>query len=395
MKDPSPDRRPDVPAKPRRIAVWLIAAAVLSATALDVLQGRRGEPSYFLAPRAPVVEDAPRENPLAVDIRESLAASGFPGESPIPLPLQVGPAETAVLVPSDLYAAGLPAFETELAARGILIDTREEIRTDAFSGKRWRVHRGETEISYLLFLWPAEKKPELPVVPAKKAPSPRPGRVALVVDDMGHDLSALDVLIGLEERLTVAVLPHSLYAVQTAEIARKNGIEIMLHLPLEPLNNHETGDGAEGIIRSDMSRMTIRSMMEDYLARVPHIRGVNNHMGSRGTADAALMRLVLEPLKERNLFFLDSMTSPQSIAAATAREMGIPAATRSVFLDDGGDPLSVRDRLNELFRQARANGVAVGICHPYPHTLEVLKERFRGLRELGLEAVFISDIVSR
>ena len=322
MKNPSPDRRPDVPAKPRRIAVWLIAAAALSAAALDVLQGRRGEPSYFFS-RAPVVEDAPRE-------------------SPISLP-QDDPAEKPEKKPEE----------------------------------------------------PAEKKPESPVVAVKKAPAPRPGRVALVVDDMGHDLSALDVLIGLEERLTVAVLPDSRYAVQTAEIARKNGIEIILHLPLEPLNNQESGDGAEGIIRSDMSRLTIRSMMEDYLARVPHIRGVNNHMGSRGTADAALMRLVLEPLKERNLFFLDSMTSPQSIAAATAREMGIPAATRSVFLDDGGDPLSVRDRLNELFRQARANGVAVGICHPYPHTLEVLKERFRGLGELGLEAVFISDIVSR
>ncbi|MDW7760228.1 MAG: divergent polysaccharide deacetylase family protein [Acidobacteriota bacterium] len=314
MKNPSPDRRPDVPAKPRRIAVWLIAAAALSAAALDVLQGRRGEPSYFFS-RAPVVEEAPRESPISLP-------QDVPAEKP-------------------------------------------------------------------------EKKPESPVVAVKKAPAPRPGRVALVVDDMGHDLSALDVLIGLEERLTVAVLPDSRYAVQTAEIARKNGIEIILHLPLEPLNNQESGDGTEGIIRSDMSRMTIRRMMEDYLTRVPHIRGVNNHMGSRGTADNALMRLVLEPLKERNLFFLDSMTSPRSIAAATAREMGIPAATRSVFLDDGGDPLSVRDRLNELFRQARTHGIAVGICHPYPQTLEVLKERFRGLGELGLEAVFVSDIVSR
>jgi polysaccharide deacetylase 2 family uncharacterized protein YibQ len=328
MKNPSPDRRPDVPAKPRRIAVWLIAAAALSAAALDVLQGRRGEPSYFLS-RAPVVEEAPRESLIS--------------------PPQVDPAEKPEKKPEE------PAVPPK----------------------------------------PADKKPESPVVAVKKAPAPRPGRVALVVDDMGHDLSALDVLIGLEERLTVAVLPDSRYAVETAEIARKNDIEIILHLPLEPLNNQESGDGAEGIIRSDMSRLTIRSMMEDYLTRVPHIRGVNNHMGSRGTADIALMRLVLEPLKERNLFFLDSMTSPRSIAAATAREMGIPAATRTVFLDDGGDPLSVRDRLNELFRQARTHGIAVGICHPYPQTLEVLKERFRGLDELGLKAVFVSDIVSR
>jgi polysaccharide deacetylase 2 family uncharacterized protein YibQ len=328
MKNPSPDRRPDVPAKPRRFAVWLIAAAVLSAAALDFLQGRRGEPSYFYS-RSPVVEEEPRESPVS--------------------PPQDDPAEKPEKKPEE------PAVPPK----------------------------------------PADIKPESPVVAVKKAPAPRPGRVALVVDDMGHDLSALDVLIGLEERLTVAVLPDSRYAVQTAEIARKNDIEIILHLPLEPLNNQESGDGQEGIIRSDMSRLTIRSMMEDYLARVPHIRGVNNHMGSRGTADTALMRLVLEPLKERNLFFLDSMTSPRSIAAATAREMGIPAATRSVFLDDGGDPLSVRDRLNELFRQARTHGIAVGICHPYPQTLEVLKERFRGLGELGLEAVFVSDIVSR
>lgn len=395
MKTPPPDRRPAVPATSPWTAAALVAVAVVSAVALDGLQSLRGGPAYLFSPRIEIAEEEPPRKPLAFEIREGLAASGFPAESPSPLPPEDGPEEIAVLVTADFFENSASAFETDLAARTISIDARDPVLTDAFSGIRMHVRGEDGGRLHILFLWPTEKKPAKEEPPIKKIAPPKPGKVALVVDDMGSNLKALDALIGLEQRLTVAILPYGPYAAKTAEIARKNGLEVILHLPLESLNAHESEAYTQGLIRADMSRRTIRRMMEDNLDRVPHIRGVNNHMGSKGTADAPLMRLILTPIKERNLFFLDSMTSNRSVAANVAREMGIPTATRQVFLDDGGDVLSVKERLDELFRQARANGSAVGICHPHPQTLEALQEHFRRLDVLGLEAVYVSEIVRR
>jgi polysaccharide deacetylase 2 family uncharacterized protein YibQ len=236
---------------------------------------------------------------------------------------------------------------------------------------------------------------------AVKEPStlPRPsaplGKVALIMDDMGNSPEALEELLDLGEPLTVAILPYSPHALETAQRAHEKGLEVLLHLPLESLNGNGSETGTEGLIRSGMGETEIRSILEDELDRIPFVRGVNNHMGSKITADAGMMRAILQPIRERGLFFLDSRTTANSVAYDVAVDMGIPAASRQVFLDADGDAGRIRERLLELFRIARRDGRAVGICHPFRETLRTLKENFRLLRSYGLEVVPASEMAGR
>jgi polysaccharide deacetylase 2 family uncharacterized protein YibQ len=250
---------------------------------------------------------------------------------------------------------------------------------------------------------PAEavRKPEpKPAPPAKEPVKVRPAaavprsKVAIVMDDMGNSMEALDELLALGERVTVSVLPYSPHSRETAETAHRNGLEVLLHLPLESLNNQDSEAGTEGLIHSGMSEAEVRKTMADDLDRVPYIKGVNNHMGSKVTADEALMRIILEPLKEKGLFFLDSRTSARSVAYSVARDMGIPAEYRQVFLDADGSNGLIKERLLELFRLAQKEGRAIGICHPFRETLQTLKENFHLLKDYGLEAVFASELAT-
>jgi polysaccharide deacetylase 2 family uncharacterized protein YibQ len=237
------------------------------------------------------------------------------------------------------------------------------------------------------------------IAPVKGPPAVKPsspaGKVALVVDDMGNSLEALDDLLGLGESVTVAILPYSPYALETARKAHEKGLEVLLHLPLESLNGSGSETGTEGLIRSGMGEEEVRALMAEELDRIPHVRGVNNHMGSKVTADTAMMRTILEPLRERGLFFLDSRTSGKSVAYDVAVSMGIPTTSRQVFLDADGDTGRIRERLLELFRIAQRDGRAVGICHPFQETLRTLKENFGLLGNYRLEAVFASEIARR
>ena len=230
---------------------------------------------------------------------------------------------------------------------------------------------------------------------ALKRPSAPLGKVALIVDDMGNSPEALEELLALGEPLTIAVLPYSPHALETAQKAHERGLEVLLHLPLESLNGNGSENGTEGLIRSGMGEAEVRSLLEEELDRIPFVRGVNNHMGSKVTADAGMMRAILQPIRERGLFFLDSRTTAKSVAYDVAVDMGMPAASRQVFLDADGDTARIRERLLELFRIARRDGRAVGICHPFRETLRTLKENFGRLRSYGLEAVLASEMVGR
>ncbi|MGD1010032.1 MAG: divergent polysaccharide deacetylase family protein [Candidatus Aminicenantales bacterium] len=241
---------------------------------------------------------------------------------------------------------------------------------------------------------PALKEPPLKEAPPKATKRVR-GEVALIVDDMGNSLEALNEILSLKEPITVSVLPYSPYAQETARVAHDNGLEVLLHLPLESLNNHDASTDTEGMIMTTMSPDEIGQSFETSLARVPFADGVNNHMGSKFTADATLMRTLLAPFKDKGLFFVDSRTTAQTVAYDEALGMGIPALKRDVFLDADADRSRIKSRLIELFKLAQKKGKAVGICHPFPETLQVLRSSFRLFEKYSLEAVTVSRLVGK
>jgi hypothetical protein len=218
-----------------------------------------------------------------------------------------------------------------------------------------------------------------------------PALVAIVIDDLGQDLKAAREIMSLPGRITMAVMPGLPQSRGVAELARQNKREVLLHLPMEHRNRN--GRRAPGILLSDMTPMDFLSTLSTNVESVPGAMGVNNHEGSLLTENTEAMKFLMAELKARDLMFLDSMTSPKSVAYATAKEFGLRSAKRDVFLDnDGSDADAVQGRLEELGRIARDRGRAVGIGHPYPATINALRKWLAEADQQGLTIVPLSKI---
>lgn len=217
-------------------------------------------------------------------------------------------------------------------------------------------------------------------------------KIYLVVDDAGHDFRDIRPYLDLPFPLTVAILPDREASRLTAEAVAASGKESILHLPMEPEGEVNPGAGA---IYTSQEGGEITELLLRHLEGTPGIIGVNNHMGSRATADIRVMGLVMEVLSERNLFFLDSRTSPDSVARRAAEERGVPFAERSVFLDNDRSGDAVATQLAEAAAVAKEHGYAVAIGHvTSPVVAEVAASRAKALAEEGIAFAPLSELFS-
>jgi len=237
---------------------------------------------------------------------------------------------------------------------------------------------------------PPERPPERKI--PEKVETKEYSRVAIVIDDMGQDLGRLDGLLQVDAPITISVLPHLKFSRQVADRAHKSGREVLLHLPMEPKDPGVNNPG-KGALLTAMNEADVRVVLEGDLEEVPYAIGVNNHMGSRGTEDEVLMRAVLDVVRKKELFFLDSRTTSRSVGSRLAKEMGVKNADRQVFLDNKRDRMYIKGQLDQLVRIARKRGSAIAIGHPYPETIEVLKQNVPALEEQGIRVVKLSELV--
>jgi polysaccharide deacetylase 2 family uncharacterized protein YibQ len=324
-----------------RLFLILTLLALLSSVGLDYLASRRGEKAYLFASRAHRTETRLARPPLADSIRGFLGASGIPPESVRELRDEDGSPLFVIQLSPERYAGLEPQLEEMLRDNKAVFD-REKTEFEGWASHSWRI-AGEKE----------------------------------------------------DKPITISVLPLSPYAEESARVAHENGLEVMLHLPGESLNHQEGNDSTAGLIRSGMSREDIRDIVEESIARVPYIQGVNNHMGSKITQEEAVMRPILEILKRRDLFFLDSRTTADSIAFDLARKMGLRSAYRNVFLDTSVGVEFSKKKLIELLHLSQKKGRAIGIGHPFPETLQALRESLPLLSGSDVKLVFVSEIIRR
>jgi polysaccharide deacetylase 2 family uncharacterized protein YibQ len=202
-------------------------------------------------------------------------------------------------------------------------------------------------------------------------------RVAIIIDDLGQDLEAARKLLALPYPITLSILPHLRHSVATAEEAHRAGREVILHLPMEPEAPAQPGRGE---IRVGMRAWEVERIVEDDLASVPYAVGVNNHMGSRATTNTVLMGEVTKVLAAHRLYFVDSRTTPASVAFDVARREGLATFYRSVFLDDTETLAYTFGQLRDFRRVVDEQGAAIAIGHPSPTTVAALA---RFLPELG------------
>jgi polysaccharide deacetylase 2 family uncharacterized protein YibQ len=221
-------------------------------------------------------------------------------------------------------------------------------------------------------------------------------RLAIIFDDLGQDRSAADSVVALPFPLTVSILPHLPLSAEVAEEVHKRGDQILLHLPMQSESEDIPFGGArpeEIELRVGMNESQVESTVAAMLATVPYAEGVNNHEGSRATSDPALMQAVMQTLRGRNLFFIDSRTTAATVAYDTAERSGVRAASRKVFLDDIQDRNEILAQLRLAAHDALRDGSAIAIGHPHPATITALAEGVPSLEAQGIRLVFASDIV--
>ncbi len=231
--------------------------------------------------------------------------------------------------------------------------------------------------------------------PSKVAePVPARPRMAIIMDDLGHEMRSAKSLIDIQLPVTFAILPYAAQATSVARLAHQHGYEVMLHIPMEPRGYPAIDPGPEALLQT-MEPAELQSQLRKWLDGLPYVVGGNNHMGSRLTEQRDSMAAVLEVLQERGLFFVDSRTSAASVAVTEARRIGVPVTLRDVFLDNVREVPAIAREIRKLAGVARRRGSAVGICHPYPETLAALRQEAEFLREQGIEVVPVSQLLAR
>jgi polysaccharide deacetylase 2 family uncharacterized protein YibQ len=224
------------------------------------------------------------------------------------------------------------------------------------------------------------------------AVNPNGPQLALIVDDCGQWIATERGFVALGIPLTLSVLPDVPYANVIATEASDAGKGVMLHLPMETLSGLNPGPGK---VTTEMSDAQIVAQVRSDLADVPLARGVNNHEGSKASADTRVMRAVIGVLAQHSLFFIDSRTNVASVGEATARAMGVPTAARDVFLDNRADVAYTEAQLSQAAAIARRTGSAIAIGHPRPTTLAAVRAMIPRLQALGIQFVLVQDIVGK
>jgi len=227
---------------------------------------------------------------------------------------------------------------------------------------------------------PNSLRAALPPLPSEIPPVKKLPRVAIIIDDMGYDRALAEKFLGLNAALTLAILPHSPHQQVIAHIAHAQGAEVMLHLPMEPTEYPEINPGP-GALLTSMSPDELLRVLDENLQAVPHVKGVNNHMGSKMTTHSEQIYQVFSVLKRRGLYFVDSRTTDASICQPSARLLQLPFTQRDVFLDHVQDPAFIRKQVRELVRVARQKGEALGIGHPHATTYNTLRDVLPELRQ--------------
>ncbi|MCM8807162.1 MAG: divergent polysaccharide deacetylase family protein [candidate division WOR-3 bacterium] len=251
--------------------------------------------------------------------------------------------------------------------------------------------RKESNVFARLYIPETKIKPQLPEK-IEKLPEKKRGEVAIIIDDVGWNLSIIKEIEEINKPLTLSILPKAPYSEKIVKELKEKNYELFLHLPLEPEPPSQCYD--KGLIKVDMDEETIKNLFEDNVRNfLPYIKGVNNHMGSLFTTEEEKMQILLEIIKEKNLCFVDSLTNPKSCGYKIAKEMGIKTGKRDIFLDTSTKPDDINKKIDELIKIAKEKGTAIAIGHAKETTINVLKERIADFEKNGIEIVPVTRLL--
>lgn len=228
------------------------------------------------------------------------------------------------------------------------------------------------------------------VKPEPKFDGKTRGQMAIIIDDFGYSKEPISAFAAISRPLTFAVLPYRPFSSEAASRGLSSGHQVMLHLPMEPLAQSEQSE--DSTITVNMSDGEIQEVVRKAIQAVPGLIGVNNHQGSRATADRRVMKDVLGILKANSLFFVDSRTNGQSIAGETARQMGVRVGENELFIDNTDDVGAVKGKLRTAQDMAIKHGSVTVIGHARMATAMAVSEMIPELESQGIQLVFVSQL---
>ena len=233
--------------------------------------------------------------------------------------------------------------------------------------------------------------PEVSDKPIEKK-TPMRGIIAIVIDDFGYRNDHIsNGFLELPAKLTYAIIPGHDHSQLFSKKAYDAGYEIIVHLPME--NIGKTYGEEEYVLMSYFQDDEIKSRINNAFDNLPEAIGLNNHQGSRGTADSRVMTLLAGVIKDKKKFFIDSRTTSNSLANSTMRRYNVPTNQRDVFLDNDLDEEKIKTQLYKLADVSERKGIAIGIGHVKPQTLNVLKNEIPVLKQKGFRFEFVSRLV--
>ncbi len=218
--------------------------------------------------------------------------------------------------------------------------------------------------------------------------------ISIVIDDLGNNLEQGRRALRLPGPVACAILPYTPHAARLAREAYASGKEVILHVPME--SEDDDAELGPGNLASNMTDDDLSATLEQALRTVPHAVGVSNHMGSYLTRQPQPMRWLMHALARRGgLYYLDSRTTPDTVAARIATELGVPNLERHVFLDDDLSESTIEQQFERLLELAEHQGSALAIGHPYPETLAFLERRLAELNHKRVHLVPPSQLLVR
>jgi polysaccharide deacetylase 2 family uncharacterized protein YibQ len=222
-------------------------------------------------------------------------------------------------------------------------------------------------------------------------PGPATPAISIIIDDMGKRLGSGRRVAALSGPVACSFLPQAPYTPMLADTVHANGKEVMLHLPMDSMDRRNLDPGA---VTLDMTERQFISTVATNLASVPHVSGINNHMGSLLTQHPGHMLWLMRAIREHGgLFFVDSRTTVATVAQRVAQENGVRNVERNVFLDNTVDDDAIAFQFRRLLKLAERHGTAVAIGHPHPQTLSLLEREIPRLAQRGIRLVPVSDLI--
>lgn len=246
--------------------------------------------------------------------------------------------------------------------------------------------RGMRALWLLVLCWPLLAV----AAPAAVSDTVTQPSVVIIIDDMGDNLVRGRAALELPGPITYAILPHSPFGPRLSRAAAERGKDVILHAPMENTHDRPLGPGA---LTQELSQPEFVQVLRGNLDSVPHVQGLNNHMGSLLTTLRPQMDWVMDEAQRRKLFFVDSGTTSDSVAWRAARAAGIPYLRRDIFLDHEQTPAFVHQQFQKTLRIAKERGWAVAIGHPYPVTVDYLAGALPLMDEMGIRLVSASALL--